>query len=156
MFIGGARAARVGVDFCTGCTKDADGGATRTLAAALIAAAKAVAIPVAADLIDAAGADDSAMAAAKAMAAAMTAAQAAADAVASVASATKGTDPAIPPALPGAIVVGAFTVLIAGLPLPNTPDPAKWLFNKIKGLLKKKKAGAGGEAEAGGGGGCPG
>jgi uncharacterized Zn-binding protein involved in type VI secretion len=157
VFIGGTRAARVGIDFCTVCTKDA-GAVTRGLAAAMISAAQAIAIPVAADLIDAAEAasSDPAMAGAKALQAAMTAAQAAADAAASVASATKGTDPAIPPALPGAIVLGAFTVLIAGLPLPNTPDPAKWLFNKIKGLLKKRKGGAGGGAEAGGGGGCPG
>jgi hypothetical protein len=101
----------------------------RGLAAALTAAAQAVGLSVAADLIDAAEEalspeGSAAMASAKALAAAMTAAQAAADAVAQALSATKGTDPAIPPALPGTLVTGAFNVLVAGLPLPNTPDRA--------------------------------
>lgn len=155
VFIGGTRAARMGMDFCWACTKDT-AGVARSLAAALVSAAQGVALSVAADVVDAVSTNDAALASAKAMNAAMTAAQAAADAVAEAASATKGTDPAIPPALPGSAVVGAPNVLVAGLPLPNTPDPAKWLMNKIKGLLKKKKAGAGHGAEAGGGGGCPG
>ena len=159
VFIGGTRAARIVMDFCHACTPEGE-GAVRGLAAALTAAARSVGMAVAADLIDAAeeamSPDGSAaMAGAKALAAGMTAAQAAADALAQAASATKGTDPAIPPALPGTLVTGAFNVLVAGLPLPNTPDPAKWLWNKLKALRAKKK-GKGDGSEVGGGGGCSG
>jgi len=163
VFIGGTRAARMGMDFCTACTKD-DSAVMRSLTMAAVKAAAVSALVAAApgmvaDGIDAAAAaaeGDAAMAGAKALSAAMQAAQAAADAAAAVASASMGTDPGIPPAMPGTIVMGVPNVLVAGLPLPNTPDPAKWLWNKIKGFLKKKKAGGEHGAEAGGGGGCSG
>jgi hypothetical protein len=87
-----------------------------------------------ADLTDLAAEENAAMAGATALGVAMNAAQMAADAVASAMSATMGTDPAVPPALPGYIMMGAPTVLVAGVPVPATSDIAKWLKNKLKAL----------------------
>jgi hypothetical protein len=52
-------------------------------------------------------------------------------------------------------MMGAPTVLIAGVPVPATAAMAKWLKNKLKGLASK--AGAAGKklaSKLGGGGGC--
>ncbi len=80
-----------------------------------------------------------------------------ADAVPIALNRTIDTDPAITPALPGFIMLGAPTVLVAGVPRPNLPDPTGWLKNKLKALANK----AGSKALAalkklGGGGKCPG
>ena len=151
VFFGGSRAARM-TDMCTACTKDQG----RSVGAMDIGMA---ALGYAADMTDALDpAASAAQAAASALAAAMGAAQLAADAVAAALSATMGTDPAIPPALPGFVMMGAPTVLVAGVPMPNLPDPAKWLKNKLKGLAKKlgSKAFAKLKGLLGGGGGCSG
>jgi hypothetical protein len=98
-----------------------------------------------------------AMGAAQALAAAMTAAQTAADAVAAALSSMMGSDPAIPPKLPGFVMMGAPTVLVAGVPVPATSAIAKWLKNKLKGLAGKAMKGASALAKKlGGGGGCSG
>lgn len=146
VFIGGARAARM-TDMCTACTKDTG----RSMGKLDIGMA---ALGIAADLTDAAA--GGAAAAASALGAAMGAAQLAADIAAMALSQTMGTDPAIPPALPGFVMLGMPTVLVAGVPMPNLPDPTEWLKNKLKGLAKK----LGGKAFAklkgllGGGKGC--
>ena len=85
----------------------------------------------------------------------MTAAQTVADAVAAALSAMMGSDPAIPPKLPGFVMMGAPTVLIAGVPVPATAEIAKWLKNKLKGAASKIKNAAGKLAKKlGGGGNC--
>jgi uncharacterized Zn-binding protein involved in type VI secretion len=149
VFINGARAARM-TDMCTACTTDMG----RSMGKLDIGMA---ALGIAADATDALDpAASAAQAAASAMAAAMGAAQLAADAVAMALSKTMGTDPAIPPALPGFVMLGMPTVLVAGVPMPNLPDPTQWLKNKLKAAAKKM----GGKALAklskalGGGGGC--
>jgi uncharacterized Zn-binding protein involved in type VI secretion len=141
VFIGGARAARM-TDVCVACTKTAT-GAMRGIARAMSMAGKAMALAgVVADGLDAISAEgDAAMAEANAIAAGMGAAQMAADAIATAASAAMGTDPGIPPAVPGPLLMGVPKVLIAGLPLPTLPDPAQWLFNKLKRRPKSKKGG---------------
>jgi hypothetical protein len=97
------------------------------------------------------------MAAAQVLAASMTAAQTVADAVAAGLSAMMGSDPAIPPKLPGFVMMGAPTVLIAGVPVPATDVIAKWLKNKLKKLGGKVKGAASKLAKKlGGGGGCSG
>jgi hypothetical protein len=98
-----------------------------------------------------------AMAAAQVLGASMTAAQTVADAVAAATSAMMGSDPAIPPKLPGFVMMGAPTVLIAGVPVPATDAIAKWLKNKLKKLAGKVKGAASKLAKKlGGGKGCPG
>ncbi len=156
VFVGGMRAARM-TDICTACTPSKD-GATRATATAMEAAASVVGsvggvlamTGAIADDIDALEASDPEMAKARALSAVMTVAQLAADAVAAAATTTMGTDPAIPPALPGVLLTGAFNVLVAGMPLPNFPDPAKWLFKKLKGKFTKKKSDANPKKEGGG------
>jgi hypothetical protein len=72
-------------------------------------------------------------------------------------SAMMGSDPAIPPKLPGFVMMGAPTVLIAGVPVPATDAIAKWLKNKLKKLGGKVKGAASKLAKKlGGGGGCSG
>jgi uncharacterized Zn-binding protein involved in type VI secretion len=137
VFIGGARAARL-TDISMACTKTTT-GPLRGLARAMSMAGKAVAMAgIIADATDAATATDSSMAEAQAIAAGMGAAQMAADAIATAASAAMGTDPGIPPAMPGPLMTGVPKVLIGGFPMPTLPDPAQWLFNKLKGLRKKR------------------
>lgn len=151
VFIGGARAARM-TDMCTACTTDTG----RSMGKLDIGIAALGIVADATDALDPAA--SAAQSAASAMAAAMGAAQLAADAVAMALSKTMGTDPAIPPALPGFVMLGAPTVLVAGVPMPNLPDPTGWLKNKLKGLAKKLggKAMAKLKAKLGGGGGCSG
>jgi hypothetical protein len=66
-----------------------------------------------------------------------------------------GSDPAIPPKLPGFVMMGAPTVLIAGVPVPATAAIAKWLKNKLKGLAKKLGGKGGSKKKVGGDCGCP-
>ncbi len=169
VFIGGTRAARM-TDICRACTKGTE-GATRAAAAAMSKAAKVAAMAASAaitvaqnagtiaavagataDLVDSASEPDPHLAAAQALSAGMAVAQLAADAAAQAASAAMGTDPAIPPALPGALMTGCFTVLVAGMPLPNIPDPAQWLLKKLKLKIPKQKKQN--KKKKGGGGGC--
>jgi uncharacterized Zn-binding protein involved in type VI secretion len=174
VLIGGTRAARM-TDICTACTPSKD-GAMRATAAAMSKASKAVAVAqmaagaamavagsaaivagvagAAADAIDAASEPDPYLASAQALSAGMAIAQLAADAVAMAATTAMGTDPAIPPFLPGALLTGAPNVLVAGMPLPNIPDPAQWLMKKLKMKLRRKKNQN--KKKKGGGGGCPG
>jgi uncharacterized Zn-binding protein involved in type VI secretion len=150
VFFGGARAARM-TDMCTVCSP----GSPRSMSVLSLALAAKSAID------DMAAADetaqtDAAMGAAQALGAAMSAAQTAADAIAAVMTSLMGSDPAIPPKLPGFIMLGAPTVLVAGVPVPATDAIAKWLKNKLKGLASKAGKGVGKVlAKLGGGGGCP-
>jgi uncharacterized Zn-binding protein involved in type VI secretion len=168
VFIGGTRAARMS-DMCTACTPST-AGVARGLAKAMATASKAVAIASiaasagaaveASDQADAAATAAeaqmaSAMSAGNAMNAGMQAAQMAADAIATALSATMGTDPAVPPGMIGFVTLGVPNILVAGMPMPNIPDPAHMLLKKLKGKLGKRR-GKGNRKEAGGGGGCPG
>lgn len=141
VFIGGARAARM-TDVCVACTKTGT-GALRGMAKAMSKAGKAVAMAgIAADAADAMSGEGGAeMAKANALAAVMGTAQMLADAAATAASAAMGTDPGVPPAMPGPLVMGVPKVLIAGFPLPTIPDPANWLFGKLKRRRKSKNNG---------------
>jgi uncharacterized Zn-binding protein involved in type VI secretion len=167
VFIGGTRAARA-TDMCTACTPST-AGVARGLAKAMAVAGKAVAMAgIAASAIEAgkgvAGAitapsaaesqEAAASAAANAINAAMAAAQMAADAAATALSATMGTDPAVPPGMIGFVTNGATNVLVAGMPMPNIPDPAQWLLKKLQAKLDKRAAEKM-AAAVGGGGGCP-
>ena len=156
VFIGGARAARM-TDMCTVCSP----GEPRTPMGALALLSSAYDLAEGLEgasetaASDAEGAAD--MAAAQVLAASMTAAQTVADAVAAALSAMMGSDPAIPPKLPGFVMMGAPTVLIAGVPVPATDAIAKWLKNKLKKLAGKVKGAASKLAKKlGGGKGCPG
>jgi uncharacterized Zn-binding protein involved in type VI secretion len=151
VFFGGARAARM-TDMCTVCSP----GSPRSMSVLSLAlATKGVIDDMAA--ADKTAETDAAMGAAQALGAAMTAAQTAADAIAAVMTSLMGSDPAIPPKLPGFIMLGAPTVLVAGVPMPATAAIAKWLKNKLKGLASKAKKGASALAKKlGGGGGCSG
>jgi uncharacterized Zn-binding protein involved in type VI secretion len=147
VFIGGNRAARM-TDMCNACTPDAASAINRMQVAMQAAG-------MLADLVDMAMEPDANKMAAQGLAVAMNAAQMAADAAASALSATMGTDPAVPPALPGFIMLGAPTVLVAGLPVPATVEIAKFLKNKLKGLAKAAgKAGGKLKSLLGGGKGC--
>jgi uncharacterized Zn-binding protein involved in type VI secretion len=134
VFIGGARAARM-TDMCTVCSPGQPRPPTSALSLFLAAKDLADGLETAAETAQ----TDAAMAAAQVLAASMTAAQTVADAVAAAMTAMMGSDPAIPPKLPGFIMMGAPTVLIAGVPVPATAAMAKWLKNKLKGLASKAK-----------------
>ena len=169
VFIGGTRAARMS-DMCTACTPST-AGVARGLAKAMAMASKAVAISSIAasagaavessDEADAAATAAEAqmasvMSAANAMNAGMAAAQMAADAIATALSATMGTDPAVPPGMIGFVTLGVPNILVAGMPMPNIPDPAQMLLKKLKGKFGKSKGkGKAKTKKAGGGGGCP-
>jgi uncharacterized Zn-binding protein involved in type VI secretion len=152
VFIGGTPAARM-TDMCTACSPGARQWSLALLSSAyeLTEGLEGAAETAASDAEGAA-----AMAAAQVLAASMTAAQTVADAVAAAMSAMMGSDPAIPPKLPGFVMMGAPTVLIAGVPVPATDAIAGWLKNKLKGLAKKLGGGAKKLAKKlGGGCGCP-
>lgn len=161
IFIGGARAARAGIDITMHCKPSAGGSRAGAMAAkvaakasmmAKIARVAATAASVAGKVAqvsaiageaaeaEAAGAeDDGAMAAAHGLNAAMMAAQMAADAAALAASAAMGKDPCLPPTgTPGMILVGSPNVLIGGLPLPSSMAIAQGLMKKLKGLRYRR------------------
>jgi uncharacterized Zn-binding protein involved in type VI secretion len=155
VFIGGARAARAGIDITMHCKPSLGGTRARAMAAKIAAkasmlrkiaalvgeigsAAGAVA-QVAAIAAEAAEAeadseDDPALSAALGLSAGMTAAQMAADAAAMAASAAMGKDPVMPPTgTPGMILMGSPNVLIGGVPLPATMAIAQGLLKRVKG-----------------------
>lgn len=157
VFIGGARAARAGIDITMHCKPAAGGGRAAAMAGKVAAKASMMAkiAKVAATVATVAGKvsqvgaiageaaaaeeasaeDDSAMAAAHGLNAAMMAAQMAADAAAMAASAAMGKDPCMPPTgTPGLILMGSPNVLIGGLPLPSSMAIAQGLMKKLKGL----------------------
>jgi uncharacterized Zn-binding protein involved in type VI secretion len=162
VFIGGARAARMGIDITMHCKPAAGGGRAAAMAAKVAAKASLLAkiAKVAATVASVAGKvaqvasivaeaeeaedvahDDAAMGAAMGLNAAMMAAQMAADAAAMAASAAMGKDPVVPPTgTPGMILVGSPNVLIGGLPLPSSMAIAQGLLKKLKGLKFRRKA----------------
>jgi uncharacterized Zn-binding protein involved in type VI secretion len=161
VFFGGARAARM-TDMCTVCSpgkpRTPMGALELFCAAVELGQGLAQAAETAASPAETAAEAEAAasLAAAQVLQASMTAAQTVADAVAAALSAMMGSDPAVPPKLPGFIMMGAPTVLVAGVPVPATDAIAKWLKNKLKKLGGKlKQAGAKIAKKLGGGGGCP-
>lgn len=149
VFIGGARAARA-IDFCQECAPGGgamDAFAKVTMGLGMVASAAGV-VADAQDSHDSSAAGDAAMASAQALAAAMGAAQMAVDLATMAIKQAMGKDVAVPPA-PGMIAVGSPTVLIAGIPVPNFPDPMQKLFEKLKAKFGKKGKAAGDDDLAG-------
>jgi RHS repeat-associated protein len=144
VFIGGARAARAGIDITMHCKSSADSSRAKAMAAKIAAVAAQVAslaakvaqvAAIAGEAAEAVAEDDSAMAAAHGLNSAMMAAQMAADAAATAAALAMGKDPCVPPTgTPGMILVGSPNVLIGGLPLPSSMAIAQGLMKKLKGL----------------------
>jgi uncharacterized Zn-binding protein involved in type VI secretion len=166
VFIGGARAARMGIDITMHCKPSGGGSRAGAMAAKVAAKASLLAkiAKVAATVASVAGKvaqvasivaaveeaedvaqDDAAMGAAMGLNAAMMAAQMAADAAAMAASAAMGKDPVVPPTgTPGMILVGSPNVLIGGLPLPSAMAIAQGLLKKVKGLKFRRSGSPGG------------
>jgi RHS repeat-associated protein len=153
VFIGGARAARMGLDITWHCKpgarepsapKPSIMGQIARAAGKVAAVAPAVgaASAAAAAAVEAQDQDDAAMAAAETLAAAMLAAQLAADAAAMALSAMMGKDqPEIPPnGTPGLILLGSPNVLIGGLPLPSSAVIIGGVLKCVKGLLRRGRA----------------
>ena len=162
VFIGGARAARQGMDITMHCpvvnsaasrasamankVKKAAAQASKLQKAlavvskvALGAGVAAQGLAIAGDIVESVEADNSAMSAALAQNAAMMAAQLAADAVAMAMAAAMGKDPAIPPGTPGMIIsLASPNVLIGGFPMISTMDLAKGMMKIVKGLRKRR------------------
>ena len=147
VFIGGARAARAGIDITMHCKSSAGGDRAAAMSAKIAnVAAKVASVAAkisqvaaiageAAEASEAVAEDDAAMAAAHGLNASMMAAQMTADAAAMAASAAMGKDPCVPPTgTPGMILVGSPNVLIGGLPLPSSMAIAQGLMKKLKGL----------------------
>ena len=134
VFIGGARAARMG-DFCKVCIPapaEASGAVKAFAAFQQYAGVVVGALGIAADVMEEAVADDAAMAAAKAMSAAMNAAQMASDAIRMAIAQMMGKDPGMPNQ--GAVLMGHPNVLIGGFPVVNIPNPVDMLLGKLSGL----------------------
>ncbi len=147
VFIGGSRAARM-LDVCIVCGKGEDKVAGKFKALKGMSgksvskfSAGMAALGIAGDLAEAAEETDNAMLAAKALNAAMAAAQLAADLAAAALSKAMGTDPCIPPVMGppsiGMVMFGMPNVLIGGFPMPNLPNPADPIINKLKSMLAK-------------------
>ena len=154
MFIGGARAARIG-DFCKVCTPapEAASAAAKFFSTAMVAAGFVVSgLDVAADIGEASVDDDAAQASAKALAATMTALQMANDAIRLAMAAMMGTDPGMPNQ--GAVLMGHPNVLIGGFPMINIPNPIDILMSKLGRLTGKAEDEEGKGAAAGGSGAC--
>jgi RHS repeat-associated protein len=147
VFIGGARAARAGIDITMHCKSSAGGDRAAAMSAKIAnVAAKVASVAAkisqvaaiageAAEASEASAEDDAAMAAAHGLNASMMAAQMAADAAAMAAAAAMGKDPCVPPTgTPGMILAGSPDVLIGGLPLPSSMAIAQGLMKKLKGL----------------------
>ncbi len=160
VYIGGSRAARVGIDITMHCKPGGGAGKAASAAAkmsklqkvaavaakvASVASKVAAVAKVAGDYAQAEADDNAAMASAVALNAAMTAAQMAADAIAMALSKQMGTDqPEVPPTgTPGMILNGAATVMIGGLPLPSFAKVADALGNRVKGLKGPRGGGKG-------------
>lgn len=152
VFIGGSRAART-LDVTMHCWPPKGWLARGAIAALTKAAMKAMAVVgkagqvaqvagIAADGIDAATAEDPAVAKAHAFAAGMgivdMAAQAASDAAAQALSAALGKDPGVGPPM-GAITLGESSVLIGGFPMPSGMQIAMRKLASAKFAPKKPK-----------------
>jgi uncharacterized Zn-binding protein involved in type VI secretion len=167
VFIGGARAARAGIDITMHC-KPSFGGSRAGAMAAKVAAKTAMMARIAAvvarvasvagtvaqvatlgaEFAEAEAEDDTALMAAVGLSAAMTVGQAVADAAAMAASAAMGKDPVMPPTgTPGMILRGSPTVLIGGVPLPSSMAIAQGLLKRLKG--RRYKSGTGGRSRVG-------
>ena len=169
VYIGGARAARSGIDITMHCFNVPSpkisikigklaavaskvgkvagvAGKVAGVAGRVAGVAGMVsqATSIASAFADAEANDDAAMASAIGLSVAMMAAQAAADAVAAAMTKTIGTDqPAIIPiGTPGMILVGSPNVMIGGFPLPSFAAIAQGLLKRIKGI-KFEGGGAG-------------
>jgi hypothetical protein len=161
VYIGGSRAARIGIDITMHCKPGGGAGKVASAAAKMSKLQKVAAVAakvasvaskvaavgkVAGDYAQAEADDNAAMASAVALNAAMTSAQMAADAIAMALSKQMGTDqPEVPPTgTPGMIALnGAPTVLIGGLPLPSFAKVAEALGNRLKGLKGQRGGGSG-------------
>ncbi|ATB42598.1 hypothetical protein CYFUS_008077 [Cystobacter fuscus] len=150
VFIGGARAARMG-DITKHCTPSA--GPMSKLSKVMMGAGMAAgALSVVTNLQDAAAssaapaesaaaaAANAAAASGQALAAGMAAAQLAADAAAMAMSLLVGKDPGLIPGL-GALVTGQPNVLIGGFPMPPWGDVARGLMKLVKGLRGGNRGG---------------
>ena len=160
VYIGGARAARAGIDITMHCFNVPSpkisinvgklagiaskvgkvagvAGKVANVAGRVAGVAGMVsqATSIASAFAEAEANDDAAMASAIGMSVAVMAAQAAADAVAAAMTKTIGTDqPAIIPiGTPGMILVGSPNVLIGGFPLPSFAAIAQGLLKRVKG-----------------------
>jgi uncharacterized Zn-binding protein involved in type VI secretion len=145
VFIGGARAARLG-DICKACKNipEAPGISAGKVMAAIGKAMHyggmaAGALGIAADVAEAAVDDDKAMQSAKVLAAAMGAAQMAMDQAKAAVEKTMWKDPTLPPTgSMGAIIDPShLTVLIGGFPMVNIPNPVDALLNRLSRLKAK-------------------
>jgi uncharacterized Zn-binding protein involved in type VI secretion len=159
VFIGGARAARLG-DICKACKNIPDppdipagramaaiGKAAGALSSAMQVGGVVVgALGMAADLAESAVEDDAALAAGKALSAAMAAAQMAMDAAKMAVEKTMWKDPTLPPtgSIGAVIDPSHATVLIGGFPMINIPDPVTALLERLKRYKAPPPAGADG------------
>jgi uncharacterized Zn-binding protein involved in type VI secretion len=161
VYIGGARAARSGIDISMHCFNVPSPKITIKIGKLAAVASKvgkvagvagkvagvagrvagvagmvSQATSIASSFAEAEANDDAAMASAIGISVAMMAAQAAADAVAAAMTKTIGTDqPAIIPiGTPGMILVGSPNVMIGGFPLPSFSAIAQGLLKRIKGV----------------------
>jgi uncharacterized Zn-binding protein involved in type VI secretion len=169
VFIGGARAARLG-DICKACKNIPDppdipaGKVMAAIGKAAGAVSKAMevagvvvgALGIAADIAESAVDDNAAMASAKALSAAMASVQMAADAAKQAVEKTMWKDPTMPPTgSMGAIIDPSHaTVLIGGFPMVNIPDPVGALLNRLKRYKAKPPAADDANGKAGSGN-CP-
>lgn len=170
VYIGGARAARSGIDITMHCFNvpspkitiklgklagiasklgkvAAVAGKVADVAGRVAGVAGMVsqASSIASAFADAEADDDKAMASAIGMSVALMAAQAAADAAAAAMTKTIGTDqPAIIPiGTPGMILTGSPNVMIGGFPLPSFSAIAQGLLKRVKGLTFTSGGGGG-------------
>ncbi len=151
VFIGGARAARVGdVTFhckpvpseaavMRGAIATAQKAMKAAMWACMIGGFAATSLGVAGDVVEAVEADNSDMAAALAMSAAMATAQMANDVAALAAAALMGKDLCLPPGTPGVIMAGSPNVFIGGFPMPPWMDIAKGMLKMVKGLRVRNR-----------------
>ncbi|CAM2005877.1 PAAR domain-containing protein [Acanthopleuribacter pedis] len=151
VFIGGARAARVG-DITFHCKpvpseaaalRGAIATAQKAMRAAMMACMVggfvATGLGVAGDIVESVEADNADMSAALALSAATATAQMANDVMALAAAAMMGKDPCLPPGTPGAIFAGSPDVWIGGFPMPPWMDIAKGLLKMVKGLRARNQ-----------------
>jgi uncharacterized Zn-binding protein involved in type VI secretion len=168
VYVGGARAARSGIDITMHCFSIPSpripiklgklagiAGKAGKVSGAVgkvssVAGTVAQASQIASSFAEAEANDDAATAAAVGLSVAMMAAQAAADAIAAALSKQMGTDqPCVPPiGTPGMILNGSPNVMIGGFPLPSFSAIAQGLLKRVKGL--KSGGGGGGGGAAGG------
>jgi RHS repeat-associated protein len=150
VFIGGARPARMLIDFTRHCMPGSP-GFSKLGAAMMVFSAGMGALGVASSLIDKGHAEAaaeeaptaeeamaaSAQAAALGLGAAIGAAQTAADLAAAALGMMMGKDPAIPPGIPiGNFITGSPNVLIGGFPMPGWMMVLKGLGKLLKGVTR--------------------